>query len=297
MGQAPPGSIVHSGLEQGLPFIQGNAEFGSIHPRPTKSCDAPPREAREGDILLSVRAPVGAMNRAAYRLGIGRGLAALGFHGLDRQFAWYAVGHEVHGLTRLSQGSTFEAVNKEAIASLLLPVPPLPEQRKIGAILSAVDKAIEATQTVIERLRVVRQAMMTDLLVRGPAHGDFKPTEWGPIPQRWEVARLGDVCERMFVGIAQATTHAYVQEGGVPLIRTTNVKPNRLDGEDILQIDPNFATAMSSKALRAGDVLSARTGYPGVSVVVPTEYDGAQCFTLLVSRPGPRLLPSISATS
>ncbi len=47
---------------------------------------------------------------------------------------------------------------------------------------------------------------------------------------------------------------------------------------------------MRSKALRAGDVLSARTGYPGTSVVVPPEFDGAQCFTMLVSRPGPRLV-------
>jgi len=171
-------------------------------------------------------------------------------------------------------------------------VPPLGEQRKIAAILSSVDDAIEATQAVIDQLGHVKNAMMAELLTRGlrGRHTRFKQTEIGEVPEEWDVVQLGAVCERMFVGIAQAATHAYVASGGVPIIRTTNVRPNLLRADDILHINDTFAQEMRSKRLRVGDVLSARTGYPGTSVVVPSQFDGAQCFTLLVSRPGPRLV-------
>lgn len=183
-------------------------------------------------------------------------------------------------------------LNQKFTAEIPVPVPPLGEQKKIAAILSSVDNAIEATQAVIDQLAVVKKAMMADLLTRGlpGRHTKFKTTEIGEVPEEWEVVRLGDACERMFVGIAQAATHAYVTAGGVPIIRTTNVRPNLLRTDDILRINESFAAEMKTKRLRAGDVLSARTGYPGTSVVVPALFDGAQCFTLLVSRPGPRLV-------
>jgi type I restriction enzyme S subunit len=179
----------------------------------------------------------------------------------------------------------------ERLLGLTLSCPPLGEQRKIAAILSSVDDAIEGTQAVIDQLQVVKKAMMAELLTRGlpGRHTCFKQTEIGEVPEEWAVVSVGDACERMFVGIAQAATHAYVVDGGVPIIRSKNVRANRLRKDDILRINDAFAAEMRSKALRPGDVLSARTGYPGTSVVVPAEFDGAQCFTMLVSRPGPLL--------
>jgi len=192
---------------------------------------------------------------------------------------------------RLMAGSTHNTIYLPVFENLQLLLPPLPEQHKIAAILSSVDDAIEATQAVIDQLQVVKKAIAAELVTRGMPgrHTKFRMTEIGEVPEEWKVVRVGDVCERMFVGIAQAATHAYVPEGGVPIIRSTNVRANQLRTDDILRINDAFAAKMHSKALRQGDVLSARTGYPGTSVVVPAEFDGAQCFTMLVSRPGPRL--------
>ena len=196
-------------------------------------------------------------------------------------------------VTESVQGSTgLKNINLGTLREVEVRLPPLPEQRKIAAILSSLDETIEKTEAVIDQLQVVKKAMMEELLTRGMPgrHTRFKHTEIGEIPEGWEVVAVGDVCERMFVGIAQAATHAYVSTGGVPIVRTTNVKPGRIERHDMLRISDEFALQMASKALRAGDVLSARTGYPGVSALVDAELDGAQCFTLLVSRPGPRLL-------
>jgi type I restriction enzyme S subunit len=191
-------------------------------------------------------------------------------------------------------GSNYPAVSAADVSEAPLLIPPLSEQRKIVAILFSIDDAIEKTEAVIEQLEVVKLAMLEELLMRGlpGRYNRFKTTEAGEILEAWRTTEIGAVCERMFVGIAQAATHAYVTLGGVPIIRTTNVRPNQLRKDDVLRISSDFADAMRSKALRTGDVLTARTGYPGTSVVVPEEYDGAQCFTLLVSRPGPELVSS-----
>ena len=75
-------------------------------------------------------------------------------------------------------------------------LPPLPEQRKIAAILSSVDEVIEKTEAVIEQLQVVKKAMMQELLTRGlpGRHTRFKQTEIGEIPEEWEV-NGGDLAE------------------------------------------------------------------------------------------------------
>jgi len=85
----------------------------------------------------------------------------------------------------------------ERLFALETPVPPLPEQRKIAAILSAVDAVIEKTEAVIESLQALKKAMMQELLTRGlpGRHTRFKQTEIGEVPEEWEVARVGEVCE------------------------------------------------------------------------------------------------------
>jgi len=245
-----------------------------------------------GTVLMTSRATIGACAIARRPMATNQGFQSLiPSATTSPEFLLYVVSESRDRLTRLAGGSTFLEVSKKSVVSLPIMVPPLPEQRKIAAILSSVDDAIETTQAVVDQLQVVERAMMAELLTRGVPGRPTRivMTEIGEVPEGWRVVKLGDVCERMFVGIAQSATHAYVASEGVPIIRTTNVRPNRLQSEGVLQISSAFAKEMRSKALRAGDVLSARTGNPGTSVVVPPEYDGAQCFTLLVSRPGPDL--------
>src|SRR5688572_10879020 len=82
MGQSPDSSTVQDIDRGGVPFLQGNAEFGVAHPMPRFSCVAPMKMSRAGDILISVRAPVGALNVADRDYCIGRGLAAVRIAGV-----------------------------------------------------------------------------------------------------------------------------------------------------------------------------------------------------------------------
>jgi len=76
MGQSPP-STTYNLEGDGLPFFQGKTDFGSRHPRPRQFCSAPLKIANPGDILISIRAPVGPTNIADEECCIGRGLAAI----------------------------------------------------------------------------------------------------------------------------------------------------------------------------------------------------------------------------
>ena len=112
MGQSPP-STACTENEDGLPFIQGNAEFGSRFPAPRLRCSAPTRIAEAGDLLLSVRAPVGEVNQSNTRMVIGRGLCAVRMAERDQQYAWHALRWAVTQLNRVAQGSTFVAVSRK----------------------------------------------------------------------------------------------------------------------------------------------------------------------------------------
>jgi len=140
MGQSPPGSTYNTKVE-GLPFFQGKADFGETHPKPRVWCTAPKKIAEPGDVLLSVRAPVGPTNLAGERCCIGRGLAAIrGEKKVLTQFIYYWFKHIETWLNGQGEGSTFKAIGKDRINSLKIPVPPLPVQERIVQILQRSDE-------------------------------------------------------------------------------------------------------------------------------------------------------------
>ncbi len=132
MGQSPPGEAVldwdgESTEDDGLPFIQGNAEFGSKSPQPLKWCVDPSKVVDSADLLISVRAPVGQTNRADQLLAIGRGLAGIRFTGAYQPFGWHVLNHAKRDFERVAQGSTFGAIGGTELRSLSLALPPLPD--------------------------------------------------------------------------------------------------------------------------------------------------------------------------
>lgn len=112
----------------------------------------------------------------------------------------------------------------------------------------------------------------------------YKQTEVGVIPEDWDVKPLKNLAEKIMVGIASAATHAY-RENGIVMFRNQNIKPGYLDDSDLLFIDPTYEETYRNKRLRSGDLLTARTGYPGTTSIVPSQYEGAQSFTTLITRP------------
>jgi type I restriction enzyme S subunit len=100
----------------------------------------------------------------------------------------------------------------------------------------------------------------------------------------WNEKKLLEISQKIMVGIASAATHAY-RKSGVILFRNQNIKEGYLDDSDILFIDEEYEIIHKNKRLKTGDLLTARTGYPGTTSVVPKKYEGSQSFTTLITRP------------
>lgn len=119
----------------------------------------------------------------------------------------------------------------------------------------------------------------------------YKQSEVGVIPEEWEVKPLSSLAVKIMVGIASAATYAY-RAKGVPMFRNQNIKAGHLDDGEVLYIDPAYEKAYRNKRLQGGDLLTARTGYPGTTCVVPSRYDSAQSFTTLITRPNTNQIDS-----
>lgn len=208
---------------------------------------------------------------------------------VDTLFLLYFLSKESQKFESQGQPGTQKNLNTSIVKATPIALPPLPEQKKIAEILGSVDEAIASTQAVIDQTRKVKQGLLQQLLTKGIGHTKFKESAIGKIPEEWQIVTLEDVCEWIGVGIASAATHAYTKDG-IPLIRNQNIKEGYIDTSELLYINTDFDLQNQTKRIKAGDVLTVRTGYPGLSAVVPPELNGCHCFTSLISRPQPDIL-------
>ena len=266
-GQSPPSMAVFDGIS-GLPFLQGNAEFGPLNPTPRQSCDTAPKRAESGDILLSVRAPVGAMNIADQAYGIGRGLCAIRpASGIDRSFCFYQVMAMRTLLDAVATGSTYDAVTVSDVGDLLILLPHQGEQRDIAAFLDRETAKIDALVARKERLIELLQEKRTALITRAVTRG-FDPNvpmkdsgvKWlGEIPAHWEVKKLGYLTNIGNGSTPNRNEPRYWVDGSHPWL--TSAKIN----EGIIATADQFVTDVALRECHlppvpAGSILVAITG-------------------------------------
>lgn len=164
MGVSPP-SETYNTDSTGLPFFQGNADFGEIFPKTRIWCSEPNRIAQLNQILLSVRAPVGEINLTNLECCIGRGIATLTPIKFDLMYCFYLLKFHSKRLRQFSQGSTFEAINRKDLVNLCLPFTKnIEEQKQIASILSNIDTQIQKEKTHKSNLERLKKGLMQKLL-------------------------------------------------------------------------------------------------------------------------------------
>lgn len=164
MGQSPDGSS-YNGHGEGTIFYQGSTDFGDIFPKVRQYTTEPARMAKKGDILLSVRAPVGDMNIANTDCCIGRGLAALnskeGFDG----FLFYVMKYFKQVFDRRnSEGTTFGSITKNDLYSLRLAYPPKELLEKYDSIVSKYNEMIFIRSMENQKLEELRDWLLPMLM-------------------------------------------------------------------------------------------------------------------------------------
>lgn len=184
-GQSPAGTNYNRD-GKGIPFYQGKKEFTEKYiASPTTWTTEITKEATSGDILMSVRAPVGPVNFSTQNICIGRGLAAIRPNRLiDKEYLFnFLVKHE--GEIVGNTGAVFNSINKSQIENILLPLPPLPEQKRIVAVLDeAFDAIAKAEENAEKNLANTRELLENQL------QSIFTQRKNG-----WMKKTLADLCE------------------------------------------------------------------------------------------------------
>tara|TARA_R110002074_G_scaffold236098_1_gene407893 strand:+ start:4143 stop:5399 length:1257 start_codon:yes stop_codon:yes gene_type:complete len=249
------------------------------------------RWAKRGSVLVAM---YGATAGKAARLMIDATLnqAVSAINGrentADNWFLLYAIENNTRELLNTVQGSGQPNLSGQLIKTLNLPIPPLPEQQKIAAILSSVDDVIEKTRAQIDKLKDLKTGMMQELLTKGIGHTEFKDSPVGRIPASWDVQLLHDVCERVCVGFV-GTCERHYRASGVPMIRTGNLKDGKLDLTGVRHVTDEFHKKEKKSQLKAGDLLIARHGSHGSACLVPENLGEANCLNVVIVRPSQTL--------
>lgn len=315
----PPSDRLHQLTQDDeVSFVPMEAvgEYGGLNletAKPLSELGSSYTEFQDGDVVVAKITPCFENGKGALVSGLtnGAGLGTTELHvlrtrsGFERRFLFYLTISSVY--RKLGEAEMYGAGGQKRVPpefnkDFRTPLPPLDEQRNIADFLDCetakLDTLLEKKRALIKKLKEKRAALISRTVTRGlppdaaraaglKPHSRLKPSgvEWiSDVPEHWEIIAFKRACMRVDVGIAEAATHAYCDDG-VPIIRSTNVRPNYLDTHDILRIEPWFAEKNRSKTLHAGDLVTVRTGYPGTTAVIPKELDGSQCFTLVMSTP------------
>jgi type I restriction enzyme S subunit len=296
-GQSPPGDTYNSS-GQGLPFFQGKAEFGLLHPVPSKWCSEPRKIAEPGDILISIRAPVGPTNLADVRCCIGRGLAAIRPRGgILARFLDYYLKHSVSLLTEQATGTTFDAIGGAQLRTHPVLLPPLREQVHIVQALESFFTRLDDAEATLERVKrnlkrcrasILRAAIEGRLtLVRGTALA----SDNSALPPGWSRVQVREI-GKVQLG-RQRSPKDHSGPNMRPYLRVANVFEDRIDTSNVKEM--NFRPdEFETFRLEDGDILlneGQSLELVGRPAMFRGEVPGA-CFqnTLVRFRAGPRVI-------
>lgn len=259
-GQSPS-SDSYNADGDGLPFYQGNADFGKEHPKAKVWCNAPKKTARAGDILLSVRAPIGAVNTAEEVCCIGRGVAAV----RPNPSKVNAVYLKQQLLARRAlleskgTGSTFKAVGKKVLTEFPVILYSLSEQEALARKL----------QTIQDNLRVADQKLFRlDLLVKSRFVEMFGTAQ----DPKYAVVPVENVCS----AIVDCPHETPKYEGCLvhPAIRTSELTGTGISWETMKYVsDEEYLRRIRRIKPLPGDVVYAREGTYGNAAVLPEGHD------------------------
>ena len=250
MGQSPDGST-YSDEPSDYILVQGNADLqnGLVCPRIwttqiTKKADA-------GDLIMSVRAPAGAMGKTAYNAVIGRGVAAIKGNEFIYQLL---VKMDADGFWKtLSCGSTFESLNSDNIKNAEVKIPTTAEQIKIGGYFQQLDNLITLHQRKYEKLHNIKKSMLEKMF---PKNGSNVPEiRFKGFTEAWEQRKVGEVSESYSGGTPSVGVKEYYG-GQIPFIRSAEINSEITE----LFLTEEGLKNSSARLVAVGDILYALYG-------------------------------------
>ena len=164
MGQSPK-SEYYNTEKNGYPFLQGNRTFGFKYPTFDTYTTVVTKFAKAGDVIMSVRAPVGALNITPVDMCLGRGVCALRMKNGNQSFLFYMMKNYVSHLLKRESGTVFGSVNRNDINDLGVDIPEdLEEQKRIARYLEMIDDKIELNNAINNNLEQQMQTIFNKFI-------------------------------------------------------------------------------------------------------------------------------------
>ena len=223
MGQSPDSSSYNE-ERVGMPFFQGNADFGELYPTERIWCNAPKKIATPNDILISVRAPIGALNMANKECCIGRGLAAITIKDpAERNYVYHLLKAKTQELNSQGTGSTFKAIGKSVLEDIQIPQISKSEQELCMKTMDLLESIIRERQSQLTHLDELIKARFVELF-GDPVQND----------KNWKQDSVKNVCKEIFGGGTPSKSHdEYYENGTIPWVSSKDVKSDVITDSQI----------------------------------------------------------------
>ncbi len=168
MGQSPK-SQYYNAEGKGTPFLQGNRTFGFKRPIFDTYTTLVTKEAKAGDVIMSVRAPVGDINITPIDMCLGRGVCSLRMKNGNQEFLYYMMKYYMSQLLNKENGTVFGSVNRNDINGLEVDIPEdIERQKKIARYLTMIDDKIELNTDINNNLEQQAQAIYQQMFIDNP---------------------------------------------------------------------------------------------------------------------------------
>lgn len=230
----------------------------------------------DGTLLFAMYGSVG--KAAMVRGSVSTNQAILGIKPdasrLDLSYLKFWLRSQQHKFDQDAQGVAQKNLSAGYVRSLEIPLPPLPEQKRIAAILDKADAIRRKRQQAIQLADDFLRAVFLDMF------GD-------PVtnPKGWGLRKLSEVCRQITVGVVVKPASYYV-ESGVPAIRSLNIKDYGISRENFVFFsNEDNETTLSKSRVYAGDLVIVRSGQPGKAAVITKDLDGVNAIDVLIARP------------
>ena len=259
MGQSPK-SVFYNTDGKGIPFLQGVRTFGENYPQIDTWTTSYNRKAKSGEILFSVRAPVGRVNWANQDLAVGRGLATLKIKsGYSKEYLYYLFKKIGSHLNSLATGTVFTSINKKELEALELKIPVnLSDQEKIASYLQKIDQEIELNNQINDNLIQIFLLNLANMIKN----------------KSYEIRKISDldiiisdhVANGSFKALKENVTY-YDENNYALFLRNIDFK-NRLDGAN-RYIDKESYNYLKKSHLFGGEVVISNVADVGTIHRVP----------------------------
>ena len=231
-------------------------------------------------IVLSKRAPIGAVAITAAELTINQGcIACIPIDDCSVRYYYFILSICTEQLNLLGSGTTFKELSAQDFGNFIVPTPDVAVQERIADYLdrkcSQIDAIIARQQEVIEKLKAYKLSVITEAVTKGlNPHVPMKDSgvEWiGEIPQCWSGKRLADLCDRgITYGIVKLGDE---DESGTKVLRCSDVNPGYIDESNIRTVTSSLSKEYNRTILRGEVVVNVR-GTLGGCAIVPEHMRG-----------------------